>query len=542
MHKSRNFLNALMISIINGSLLYLLFKSSTPFTDFQLTLVFTLVSLCLIFILLSIFSRVTSKFIQNINANLNALNSGNFTSLKAHRQRGLNILETNTLFFDIRDMLNRWIIDLLHSSVAVKTSSDYIETSTNKTFEGIKVLNQSLSEIRDIFEETTHMLTDISSTTIELANSSTFIAEDSKEAVQMVKESTQLAKDGGISVSKMVTSMNTIDEDVHNAKSMITKLETVSTEIGDITNTISGISEQTNLLALNAAIEAARAGDHGRGFAVVADEVRKLADESHKAAQKIDELIQTVQSEVRGVVSAIDKINDQVESGVTVARGAGQNLEEIIQAVDHVEKIITRISNKVTTQSQNTENISSAIQEITSQAQTGTASVEEISNVVEVQLDFLHQNTESSKKLRQISNTLDDTMALFDTNIGLQMLDVSDKLRHYLPMTNKDLVEKANAIGLTEIHLIDEDGFIKYSSNSEIIGFQFSKEAGSQTYEFMKIFDNPSLKVNQKSAFRDVDGRLFKYCGLLSKEHKLIVQCGLEASELANFKGVSVLS
>ena len=46
---------------------------------------------------------------------------------------------------------------------------------------------------------------------------------------------------------------------------VIAELERRAEEIGEITQTVSGVSDQTNLLALNAAIEAARAGEHGRG-------------------------------------------------------------------------------------------------------------------------------------------------------------------------------------------------------------------------------------------------------------------------------------
>jgi methyl-accepting chemotaxis protein len=67
---------------------------------------------------------------------------------------------------------------------------------------------------------------------------------------------------------------------------------------------VSRISDQTNLLALNAAIEAARAGDHGRGFAVVADEVRTLAETSDKSAQEVQQLAESIQTDVSGIVRA----------------------------------------------------------------------------------------------------------------------------------------------------------------------------------------------------------------------------------------------
>jgi len=60
-----------------------------------------------------------------------------------------------------------------------------------------------------------------------------------------------------------------------------------------IINEISVIKEiaaQTNILALNATVEAAGAGEHGKSFAVIAKEIRLLAEDSAKAALRIDKL------------------------------------------------------------------------------------------------------------------------------------------------------------------------------------------------------------------------------------------------------------
>ena len=54
---------------------------------------------------------------------------------------------------------------------------------------------------------------------------------------------------------------------------------------------------------MNAAIEAARAGEHGRGFAVVADEVRTLAETSDKSALEVQQLAESIQTDVAGVVA-----------------------------------------------------------------------------------------------------------------------------------------------------------------------------------------------------------------------------------------------
>ncbi|QDV09948.1 Methyl-accepting chemotaxis protein McpS [Planctomycetes bacterium Poly30] len=87
------------------------------------------------------------------------------------------------------------------------------------------------------------------------------------------------------------------------------KLGESSAEIGQVIKVITSIAQQTNLLALNATIEAARAGDAGKGFAVVANEVKELAKETARATEDIASRIETIQSDTREAVSAIDGIS-----------------------------------------------------------------------------------------------------------------------------------------------------------------------------------------------------------------------------------------
>ncbi|AEV84604.1 methyl-accepting chemotaxis protein [Actinoplanes sp. SE50] len=98
----------------------------------------------------------------------------------------------------------------------------------------------------------------------------------------------------------------------HSANRTVANLGTSSSAIGDAVKLITSIAAQTNLLALNATIEAARAGDMGKGFAVVAGEVKDLAQESARAADEIDALVQAIQSDTGAAVTAIEMIGEVV--------------------------------------------------------------------------------------------------------------------------------------------------------------------------------------------------------------------------------------
>ncbi len=237
-------------------------------------------------------------------------------------------------------------------------------------------------------------------------------------------------------------------------------------------------------------------------------------------------------------------MNHNVEAGIEVSTKANRNLEHIIQTIDHTVKLMNQISNEVSHQSRGTDLINQSTLTIAEKGQYGNASVNEISSVMENQMEDLRLNEESTSKLLQVSDNLENIMKKFDNVIGEQMLELCSKIaknHQQKSLTNSDLTALTTQTGLSEIHLLDEKGVITITSNTDILGFGFSSEIGTQTYDFMQILRNPSLRVNQKSAFRDVDGKLFKYTGIAMLDGKGIIQCGLEASKMIAFKGASSL-
>lgn len=132
-------------------------------------------------------------------------------------------------------------------------------------------------------------------------------------------------------------SLSTLSDRLTAANEEMDRLSERSDAISVVLEVITEIAEQTNLLALNAAIEAARAGEAGRGFAVVADEIRGLAQRTHESTQRIDTMIEELQSETRTVVSVINDGTSACEQTATMAGEVGEALGTTIKDMDIID-------------------------------------------------------------------------------------------------------------------------------------------------------------------------------------------------------------
>ncbi len=142
-----------------------------------------------------------------------------------------------------------------------------------------------------------------------------------------------------------------------------------SQNIGEIMGIIGRVANQTKLLSLNAAVEAARAGEHGLGFAVVASEIQTLADQTMQAAERVGEILESIQGQVEELVKAVGsqegKLNEEGGASLHALMSrisqAGRQQEE---RVDQVDQDIQSVARTAREHSLSAENLSRLGQEV----------------------------------------------------------------------------------------------------------------------------------------------------------------------------------
>ena len=116
----------------------------------------------------------------------------------------------------------------------------------------------------------------------------------------------------------------------------IVNLSEQTSQISGISDLVSDVANQTNMLALNAAVEAARAGEQGKGFTVVAEEIRKLAEQTKTSAEKINSLVDDIQSAINSTIMVTDQGQKTAIEGIKLAENSAQTFKEISNAVNNV--------------------------------------------------------------------------------------------------------------------------------------------------------------------------------------------------------------
>ena len=257
----------------------------------------------------------------------------------------------------MRKRLNTMVLDVRQTVSGVNNASDEIASGnldlSNRTESQASALQQTAASMD------------------QLASTVRSNTQSTLEARNVVHVSSEVAARGAQMMQDVIVRMGEINGSAN--------------KISEIIGVIDGIAFQTNILALNAAVEAARAGEQGRGFAVVASEVRSLAQRSSTAAREIKTLI-------------VDS-TEKVTAGSKLVDDAGRTMQEILDSVNHVSRLIAGIAEAGQSQSSGIEQVHQAIAQIDTMTQQNAALVEQLAA--------------SAQSLKGQSGRLSDSMSSF---------------------------------------------------------------------------------------------------------------------------------
>ncbi len=291
-----------------------------------------------------------------------------------------------------------------------------LEQPFSEEYETLRVsFNQSLTRLKSTIHEVLEAANNMTVGAAEISQAADHLSkrtesqaatlEETAAALEELTNSVQSSADGARSVEttmsharKEAEASGTI---VQNAVDAMAAIEKSSEKIAQIISVIDDIAFQTNLLALNAGVEAARAGEHGRGFAVVAQEVRHLALNSADAATEIKSLITDSSA--------------HVQHGVGLVGDAGDALNNIVDRVNEISRLVSGIASGTVEQATGLKEINTNVHQLDDVTQKNAAMVEE--------------STAAGHLLHTDATKLSNLMGQFNTGAQEAALDAPE-LRH----------------------------------------------------------------------------------------------------------------
>lgn len=272
--------------------------------------------------------------------------------------------------------------NLQEISENAQRAAELAERSQNVTrsvSESVDVANSKCNDLADNVRKTDSMLDELANgmkSTADAVDRQTKMSGVINERLRTVDEQAEVifnsarevlstSRSGMTTMEALADSSGNVHSNNRTVMDSFTQLSERITEVGEIVETVSGISSQTNLLALNASIEAARAGEAGRGFAVVAEEIGSLADEvkhateqitlivaelntgmdmSAKAINQSDEMLERQNSDIDSVQTMFGDVLSKAEGLADAIQDMSASMKDVMDANISINESISRLS------------------------------------------------------------------------------------------------------------------------------------------------------------------------------------------------------
>jgi len=317
------------------------------------------------------------------------LEKGDFTkSLKIEQKDELGMLaiSMNAMVKGLREgflEIRNGISSMASSTTELSAISSQLESNADRSHD----LSNSVATAS---EQTSHSMSTVASSVEQMSTNMRSVATASEEMTSTIEEIAKNTEQGK-------TISETAVNRVKSTSNRMNELGKAADLIGNITETIKGISDQTNLLALNATIEAASAGEAGKGFAVVANEIKELSRQTAQATEQISSSIENIQTstklsieEIAGIVGVIEEI-EQITSVIATAveeqsnttNEIARNVVETSDGVQEVSKNVSEVNSVSADIARDVNEVNNSATEIASASAQLNASAGELSQFAE---------------------------------------------------------------------------------------------------------------------------------------------------------------
>ncbi len=258
---------------------------------------------------------------------------------------------------DIKDLSSlaeelKFSTDTMKSAEDIALSADTIGGSMEDIQTALEDVTNALNQI----ESSSHTTNQSALTNKELIDAGIVAAKDIDKLIEIARRNFDILKVSFNVVKASVTEIReAFGDSISKGNSAATELNVIVKETKSVDKTVGNISNsivQLNMLAISGSIEAARAGDFGKGFAVVSADIRNLAKDSESNTEKINDIVESMNSEIDTVKTDWTNLLD--------SQGSEQSnidtlINDITKITDMLVDLLDRYTGLKTVNDQNLE-------------------------------------------------------------------------------------------------------------------------------------------------------------------------------------------
>jgi methyl-accepting chemotaxis protein len=316
-------------------------------------------------------SRTTGALVSSFNESIDAMaqqqQSAEDISAaidKAAQSHSLITENTRKLYFSAeQNTLALQQSVAVNKDIAVRIEK--LNSGMNAAHVTVDAINRAAGQAADLAGQATREARKGSSSADNVRSSVSMISEVISQSTAQSDRTTKIISEKGMmAVSEAKASMENIHLLTEALTASMLKLDAGSKDIAQIVAVIEDIAKRTRLLSLNTSIIAAQAGEHGKSFMVVANEMKQLSDQTANHTMEIAGIIGSIQD---GIGDAVEKTRDasrRVEEGSYVVAGAGEALEEILEASQSSAAMVRRVVAAAEVQQSGLEEILSSLDQL----------------------------------------------------------------------------------------------------------------------------------------------------------------------------------
>ena len=237
--------------------------------------------------------------------------------------------------------------ELKYSTDTVKSAEDIAMSADN--------IGSSMDEIQNALEDVTNALNNIESSSQntnqsalnnkELIEGGIVAAKDIDKLIEIARRNFDLLKVSfNVVKNSVIEIREAFNESTSQGNDAATELAVIVKETRSVNKTVGNISNsivQLNMLAISGSIEAARAGDFGKGFAVVSADIRNLAKDSEQNTDKINDIVESMNSE-------IDTVKNDWNNLLSSQSSEQQSIDSLIGDITKITDMLVDLLDRYT--------------------------------------------------------------------------------------------------------------------------------------------------------------------------------------------------